>query len=248
MRRLMTLMFLLGMILTLPAVAEEVVVSPTPTATPKSDSVAEGYIAPATPTPVPTPEPPPLRDDPLLINAVEIAHRIDILAENELFLRYNFSQAVTNEIIEAVSYGDHARPAHAYYLDGQALIDALYAGADPSQIPDFTRVELLRDLVDGLPELLWGRRESVEMYALSAFSRYKVFAQPGAQGCGLFLMLYEEASPVLVTWQAYNDCVDVAAFFMPDATLAAAADAEMVSAWFAGKGLPVVAFEEVPLT
>ena len=238
------LVFLCALLLALPVFAEEAVA----TATPTPNSIAEGYVAPATPTPAPTPELPPLRDDPMLINVVEIAHRLDILAENEMFLRYSFSAVVTKEMIEGVSYGDHTRPARVYHLDGQALIAALYAGADPSQIPDFSRMELRRDLVDELPELLWGRRESVELALLSTFSRYKVFALPGAEGCGIFILLYEDASPVMVTWKAYNDCADASAFFMPDEVLAAAADAEDVSAWFAGKGLPAVAFEEVPLT
>lgn len=247
MKRLMSLLLALGMMLTLPALAEEASPTAAPTSTPTPNSVAEGYVAPATPTPVPTPEPPPLRDDPMLINIVEIAHRIDILAENELFRAY-YASTLEDSVVEKVTYGDHTRPAHVYHLDGQTLIDGLYAGADPSVIPDFTRVELRRDLVEELPELLWGNRDATEMYLLSLLARYKVFAQPGAEGCGLFFLIYQDASPVMVTWQAYNDCVDVAAFFMPDETLAAAANAEDVSAWFAGLGMPAVAFEEVPLT
>ena len=242
MKRILTLVC--ALLLALPAFAEEAA----PTATPTPNSIAEGYVAPATPTPAPMPELPPLRDDPMLLNVVEIAHRIDILAENEMFLRYTFSSVVTPEMIDSVSYGDHSRPARMYQLDGQALIAALYAGVEPSQRPDFGRVELRRDLVDELPELLWGRRESVELAILSTFSRYKVFALPGAEGSGIFILQYTDASPVMVTWEGYNDCVDVSAFFMPDAALAEAADADAVSAWFAGKGLPAVAFEEVPLT
>lgn len=240
MKRILTLVC--ALLLALPAFAEEA--APTPT----SNSVAEGYTAPATPTPAPTPELPPLRDDPMLLNVVEIAHRLDILAENDLFRSYYVAATVEESVLESVTYGDHTRPAHVYHLDGQALIDGLYAGAEPSAIPDFTRVELRRDLVGELPELLWGSRESSELYVLTLLARYKVFAQPGAEGCGLFFLVYEDASPVMVTWEAYNDCVDVAAFFMPDDNLAAAADAEDVSAWFAGMGFPVVPFEEVPLT
>lgn len=242
MKRILTLVC--ALLLALPAFAEEAA----PTSTPTSNSVAEGYTAPATPTPAPTPELPPLRNDPMLLNVVEIAHRLDILAENDLFRSYYVAATVEESVLESVTYGDHTRPAHVYHLDGQALIDGLYAGAEPSAIPDFTRVELRRDLVGELPELLWGSRESSELYVLTLLARYKVFAQPGAEGCGLFFLVYEDASPVMVTWEAYNDCVDVAAFFMPDDNLAAAADAEDVSAWFAGMGFPVVPFEEVPLT
>ena len=230
------------MLLAVPALAEDAAPTPTP------DSVVAGYQAPATPTPTPAPELPPLRDDPMLQHVVEIAHRIDILAENERFMYYYTYEEVSREQIEAVSWGSHARPAKAYHLDGQTLIDALYAGADASQLLDFTRPELMGDLVGELPEILWGRREESELSLLALLARYKVFALEREAGCGLFLLLYEDASPVLVTWKAYNGCVEAAAVFMPDAELAAAADCQAASAWFASKGMPVVAFEEVPLT
>lgn len=238
------LMLLCALLLVTPAMAEEA----NPAVTPEPDSVVEGgYEAPATPTPVPTPEPPPLRDDPLLQNVVEIAHRIDILAENEAFMfQYTYGM-VNEEQIEAVSYGDHSRPARAFHLNGQALIDALYAGTDRVDMLDFTRPELLSDLVGELPEILWGRREDAELSILNMLARYKVFALEEAQGCGMFFLLYEEGSPVLVTWMAVNGCVDASAFFIPDDELAAATNAEMVADWFAGKGMPTVPVEEVPL-
>ena len=128
------------------------------------------------------------------------------------------------------------------------MIDALQAGVEPSQRLDFTRPELLRDLVDELPELLWGNREDTERYVLSVLWRYKIFASPGADGCGVFFLLYADATPVIVTWSAQADCVKVSACFMPDENLAAVADAKGMSDWFNAMGMPVVTFEEVPLT
>ena len=171
----------------------------------------------------------------------------DLSREIEVLMAY-LPQQMSEEEIEAVAYGSHVRPARVFHLNGQTLIDALYAGADPSQMLDFTRPELRRDLVGELPEHLWGLREDAQISLLSHLARYKVFALPGAQGCGVFFMLYEDASPVMVTWEAYNDCMNTAAFFMPDEGLAAVTNAEELSAWFAGKGMPEVRFEEVPLT
>lgn len=242
MKKLLVLLILA--LLALPALAEEA--SPTPA--PTTDSMAEGYTAPITPAPAPTPELPPLRDDPMLQNVVEIAHRIDLLAESKLFRSHFVAYTVPGEVVDKITYGDHTRPEKVYHLNGQAFIEALYQGADASQIPDFTRVELRRDLVGELPEHFWGQRAAEELYVLSVLSRYKVFALPGAEGCGVFFLLYQEASPVMVTWEAYNDCVGVSAFFMPDEALAAVTNAEELSAWFAGFGMPMVVFEEVPLT
>lgn len=244
----MILVSLCALLLVLPVFAEE---DSTPTAvssSPTPNSVVEGYVAEATPTPAPTPELPPLRDDPMIQNVVEIAHRLDQLAESKLFCAYFLSSSVDASVLEAVSYGDHTQPVKAYYLDGQAFIEALYAGADPADIPDFTRFELRRDLVSDLPELLWGNRDTYELYALSMLARYKVFALPDMEGCGLFFLQYQDASPVMVTWEGYNGCVDVGGFFMPDEALAAVTDAEGMTAWFASFGMPEVTFEEVPLT
>lgn len=243
MKRLIAL--LLCLLMALPALAEE---APTPTPAPISDSIAEGYIAPATATPAPTPELPPLGDDPMLQNIVEIAHRIDLLAESQLFRVQYINSVVTDEMIDAVAYGDHSRPAQVFHMDGQQMINALQAGLEPSQRLDFTRPELIRDLVDELPELLWGTREDTERHVLSVLWRYKVFAAPDAEGCGVFFMLYDGASPILVTWMANEGCVKVSACFMPDEALTAVKDAQGAAEWFASKGMPAVTFEEVPLT
>lgn len=240
-----SLLVLCALLLVVPALAEEP--SPTPSATPDS-VVAGGYTALETPTPVPTPEPPPLRDDPMLQNVVEIAHRIDILAENERFINYFTYGSIRRDQIEKLTYGDHTRPAQAFHLSGETLIDALHAGAEPEQMLDFTRPELQWDLVNELPEILWGRQEELDLAILALLARYKVFALEGAEGCGLFLLLYDEAAPVIVTWAAQQECVCAAAFFMPDETLANASTTEDVSTWFASAGMPVVTFEEVPLT
>lgn len=239
------LILVCALMLAIPAFAEETA-EPTPSPTP--NSIVEGYVAPVAATPIPTPELPPLRDDPVLTHMVEIAQRIDLLAENGMFRRFFIPASIPESAIEAVSYGAHARPVRVFHLSGQALIDALYAGADQAQRLDFARPELMRDLVEELPELLWGRRSDEELHLLNVFSRYKVFAARGAYGCGVFFMLYEDAAPVMIAWMAENDCMRMAAFFMPDETLAAVTDTQGLSAWFAGMGMPPVTFEEVPLT
>ncbi len=224
--------------------------TPAPTATPRpakqADSVVEGGIA--TPTPTPRPELPPLRDDAMVINLVEISQRIDLLAKNERFMgAFNFA-ALADEDIARLTRGDHTRPRVVYHVSGDQLIQGLYAGQDASSMLDFTRPELLRDLVGELPEMLWGRRESAELSMLSHLARFKVFAAPEKSGCGLYMLLYEDATPIVVSWYAQQGAVEMAAFFMPIAELEAVASADDMAAWFAAQGMPEVVFEEVPLT
>lgn len=241
MKKILVLLCALG--LAVSALAEPVA----PAASQAVESLVEGgYITPAAATAAPVPELPPLREDPMLQQVVEIAHRIDMLAENDRFMKHNV--AVQDEVIEAVSYGDHARPVRAFHLAGQQLIDVMFSGVPAEQRPDFTRPELLHDLVNELPEMLWASQPAERIPVLGTLARYKIFALPGAKGCGIYVLQYKEGAPVLVTWYASNDCVNAAAWFMPDKALAAAADAAAVSAWFAAFGLPAAAFEEVPLT
>lgn len=234
------LLLLFCLLMACPVFAED---APNPT----PDSVVEGgYTAPATPTPVPTPEPPPLRDDPLLQHAVELASRIDLLAEDDTY-RLQFFGAYA-ETVKALSYGAHIRPSAAYELPGQALMDALNAGADADNAIDFTRYEFRSDLMNELLEVLSGRRESTELSCLMELARSKYFTLDAADGCGVMILLYEEAAPVGITWVSDGGCVCMSAFFLPDETLAAAQDASAVSAWFTGVGMPTVTFQEVPLT
>lgn len=240
MKKILILLCALGM--TLSALAEPSV----PAASEAVASLVEGgYVLPAE-TAAPAPELPPLREDPILLHAVEIAHRIDMLAENDRFMQLNMP--LQHDVIEAVSYGDHARPVRAFHLAGRQLIDVMFDGVPVDQRPDFTRQELLHDLVNELPEVFWASQPAERIPVLGMLARYKIFALPGATGCGIYVLQYTDGAPVLVTWYAANDCVSAAAWFMPDQTLAEAADAAAVSAWFAGFGLPAVGFEEVPLT
>lgn len=241
MKKILILLCALGM--TLSALADPAV----PAASEAVASLVEGgYIIPAAEPTAPAPALPPLREDPILLHAVEIAHRIDMLAENDRFMQLN--KPLPHDVIEAVSYGDHTRPVRAFHLAGRQLIDVMFDGVPVDQRPDFTRPELLHDLVNELPEVFWASQPAERIPVLGMLSRYKIFALPGAAGCGIYVLQYTDGAPVLVTWYAANDCVSAAAWFMPDQTLAEAADAAAVSAWFAGFGLPAAAFEEVPLT
>lgn len=217
------------------------------TATPRPDVLAtpEGerrLITTATPRPTDAPLP----ADGFYANAVEIARRIDLLAESSVFMAncdYTYSSKAE---IEAVSGGDHTTPARIYALNAEALTEALFGNMpEGAVLPDLERPELRRDLMEQLPDILRGQREEQELSLISLLHRFKVFAWEDAQGCGLLVMLYEDAVPVLVTWYADNGAVCMSASFLPDEALSACESAQQVSDWFAGKGLPPAAFEEV---
>ncbi|MBQ8201693.1 MAG: hypothetical protein IJZ74_08000 [Clostridia bacterium] len=254
------LLIMLSLLLCVPlAVAEGGMTIPVGTAeppltdAPAPEPTPTPYFAPnAVPTATPMPTPVVLPDDPFMTHAIEIAYRIELLAENNRFLWATGAYGVTEEMIESVSFGEHIMPSRIFHVSGDALAQALYSGAGGNAAAtatdltlDFTRPELRRDLVESLPQMLWGVREESELYLLMILSRCKIFASPDTEGCGFFIMLYEGGAPVMLPWYAEGGAVSLAAMFLPDDELEACMTAEEVSAWFAGRGMPPVAFEEV---
>lgn len=257
MKKLLPILLLLLCMAAMPAQALTPTLSPTPectpapTATPEATRVPDMIAMPdgetrpvVTATPRPTDAP--LPADPFMANAIEIARRIDLLAESSLFIySWDYSGA-TQAQLEAVSGGDHTNPVRVYEMTGEGMLEALSAIApEGSTLPDLSRAELRRDLVNALPDMLLGDRPDEELSLIHLLWRYKVFACEGVEGCGMLLMLYEGATPVALTWYADQGAVSMSACFMPDDALAACQSAEEAAAWFAGKGLPAVTFEEV---
>lgn len=223
------------------AIAEEP--TPSPTRVPDMIAVPEG-TARETATPRPTDAP--LPEDPFMAHAIEISRRIELLARSRSFLfHYEFSN-LTWEQIDDLTRGDHPNPVRIFEMTGDAMLTALSAAApEGSVMPDLSRVELRRDLVSDLPEMLMTELTFDEQSLLYTLWRVKVFACADAEGCGLMTLLYEDAVPVLVMWYADRGAVSMSACFMPDDVLAACTTAEQVAEWFASRGLPEAAFREV---
>lgn len=253
-----TLLLLLMLLCFTAAAAEEApsAPAPTPTATlaptaapsptPVPDMVAQpdATRAPIT-TATPRPTDAPLPEDPFMANAVEIARRIDMLAKSEVFMAYCDSTYSSEEEIKAVSWGDHTWPARVFHVGGSALVEAMSDGVSDSAWLDMSRVEIRRDLVDSLPDMLLYGMDEAAADLVSLLARMKIFASDLPEDCGFMVMLYDDAAPIVLPWYSDEGAVSISAFFMPDEALAACESAEAVSAWFAEKGLPTVAFEEV---
>lgn len=234
-----------------PAQTAEAVETPAPTRVPDMIAVPEGEKRPlATRTPRPTDAP--LPEDPFMANAVEIARRIDLLAESSLFIVYWDGSGTSLSQRKAISRGDHTNPVAAYEMTGESMLAALTAhmsaqiSAQPDlPQPDLSRPEIRRDLVTALPDMLLADLPEDELDLIRTLWRYKVFADDRPDGCGLMFLLYEDATPVAITWYTERGAVNMSACFMPDEALEACRNAQEVAAWFSGKGLPAVAFEEV---
>ncbi len=237
-RRLIRLLLALCvLLLSIPAALAEPVPTDTPTPYVMQNAIPTASLMPTAA---------PVEEDAFLSHAVEIAHRISVLAANPHAMAHLWFEPMNEAILDELRTGDHTKPQRIFHVSGEELIRALYGPEDDAAARlDFTRPELRRDLVESLPDMLLGRREIFDLQVLHYLARYKTFAETDVEGCGFFIMLYGEDTPVVLPWYTERGAASIAAFFMPDDELKACTDAEAVSAWFAGKGLPAVRFEEI---
>lgn len=241
------LLFLVLALMCCGAALAESAATPTPAPTPVPDMLAQPDATrrPIT-TATPRPADAPLPEDVFIGNAVEIARRMDMLAKSGTFYDYCNRSDADKELWDAVSRGDHTMPARIYALSGENLVAALMTGAPEGAAgPDLTRADIRSDLVASLPDVFLVGRDNEEVLVIQSLGRFKVFAADIPEGCGLMLMLYEDAVPVIGYWYTDRGAVSVSAYFLPDETLAACDSPEAASAWFQMMGMPAAAFEEV---
>lgn len=226
------------------AAAEEPTATPAPTPVP--DVIAQPDatrrpIATATPRPADAPLP----EDPFLGHAVEIARRMDLMAKSSVYFQYCNRSDATPERWEAVTRGDHTTPVHIFSLSGEELRNGLTGGPENAPWLDLSRTEIRRDIVASLPDMMFAGMETDDVRLVQMMGRYKIFAADVPDDCGLLVMLYEDATPVICFWYSNQGAVSISAFYMPDPALEACASPEEVAVWFAQMNMPLVRFEEV---
>ncbi|MBQ2952699.1 MAG: hypothetical protein IJE07_04010 [Clostridia bacterium] len=230
------------------AQAEDVTPTATPSPTPVPDIIAqpEKEERRVTTTATPRPADAPLPEDEFIANVVEIARRMDMLTKSSVYYNYCNRSGATWTRWQALTRGDHTTPVRILSLDGESLRMAL-TGGEPENSPwfDLGRQELRQDMVTSLPDVMYVGMDSDDVSTCRSLARYKVYASDMPDDCGLLILLYEDAVPIVSPWYSNEGAVCVCAFLMPDEVLEACQTPEDVSAWFAGLGMPEVSFEEV---
>lgn len=221
--------------------------TPTPAPTPVPDMLAQPDATrrPIT-TATPRPADAPLPEDVFIGNAVEIARRMDMLAKSGTFYDYCNRTGASKTLWDATTRGDHTMPVRMYSLSGENLVAALTAGVpEGAAVLDLSRVDIRHDLVSTLPDMLFVGRDGEEVSLIQGLGRYKVFAADIPEGCGILVLLYEDAVPIVCYWYTDRGAVSISAFFLPDETLAACDSPEAAADWFQTQGMPAAVFEEV---
>lgn len=152
----------------------------------------------------------------LLRHAVELGWELDKLAEDEDHIaKYAVDEAV-HELIRQLAAGDRTTPSKVLALDFSIVNDMI--SPDIADLPELAQRSVMKQ-VPGLLMSSMANAYGVRTAAAFAVVRASdVFAASDVAGQGLWLLNYEDASPVAVAWYAENGAVAMeAAILMPDA-------------------------------
>lgn len=183
---------------------------------------------------------PALAEDSLTDRAVDLAAACDALAEDEAYVSAMIGSGNSGIItlIESWAAGNHDQPEMVVRVDTANLLKdmiALYGTGLQNGLPDTTVEALNRRLPMTLPSM-FNATEGAETLAASTIATSSVIFASDAQGSGLFVLLYEDATPVMAAWYAENGAVSMQATFMAQEELAACQSAEDVAAWLKEQG------------
>ena len=155
----------------------------------------------------------------LIVKAEALAAELDALAENEAYIKELSLEEQVVDMILGWGAGNHDTPARVLMLDFSMFMGALVQEI-PAEAPEAGRVMLHRSLGQVLLQAATNAG-GADMVAASAVARTTTtFAAPVLNDSGVFLLLYEDATPVGVSWYAEEGAVSMTAVFLPDATAA----------------------------
>lgn len=176
---------------------------------------------------------PALAENQLVMHAVTLARQMDALAGNETCLRVmSLSKKIATHVMTWAE-GDHDQPRLIVLADAtEALVAMRQELMQQEGIPEEMIDRLLyHQNVLTLPQRLAARQGAETLAAVSSVQTGMLLAEPEAAGAGVFILLYEAAVPVLVSWYAQNGAVSMSAMFVPDEGLAAQTSARAVEVW-----------------
>ncbi len=177
--------------------------------------------------------------DTLAQEACRLAQRIDELADNDMYLKLMLSSEDVIGAAKAFGQGDRSQPAMMVSVDlstaGAAMLDMI--AREGVVLDQTTREAVMSRLKTSLLVSAVATRGTLTLAASSALTAGDFFAFDMEAGDGLFILFYEDACPVAVTWVAQKGAVSMSAMFLPLEELADCTTPEMVADWFASAGM-----------
>ena len=165
-----------------------------------------------------------LAEDTLLARAVSLSQQMTERAGNEAWLPWMTDDATVRSTV--MQWGMENRDEPRLILEAEAAMPETQALAAQLVAP-------------------------LGAFTLSAASivQTEVIFAANLEGSGFYLLLYDRAAPVLVSWYAERGAVGMCASVLPFDDLSACATAEEATAWFSAHGvsLPMKQAQETPL-
>ena len=141
----------------------------------------------------------------LVDRAIALGAELDALAEDEEYLAQFMVTGMEKEIIHAFAEGERTTPVRIVALDTNGMLEQLTFQA--TTLPEAAWRNLQQLLPTALVNSLNGQMGSDWLVAAMYLRITQMFPAPDVTGQGVWILYYEDASPVAVSWYAENDAV-----------------------------------------
>lgn len=156
-------------------------------------------------------------------NAFLLAQRLNAMTETNVLEKhlamYGASADEVMAHVGTLCQGDRGEPVQAVSLTVE-LKDFLAQLGQESGFPALTDEQwhwLTRKLVLALPNAINGRYGVTAVLTMSMVRQSCVFAAPGQDAAGVYILLYDTGAPVMVTWYREQNAVSMSASFLEGA-------------------------------
>ena len=173
-------------------------------------------------------------EESLAARAGRLGAKLDVILKDTAYIDLLTGSAAIGDIVKAWGQEDHAVPGIILQVETASLADQMLQQA--WQLSGEAKAELSRKMPMTLASQLNAAYGTETLAAASACAVSSVFAH-GAQGSGLFIILYRESMPVFVSWYAENGAVHMQAMIVADEELAVCRNADDFNAWMQDQGM-----------
>lgn len=178
-----------------------------------------------------------LAEDLLTDKAVELVQRMDALAGSaEYRACIGVNGGEMGRMVDGFAAGAHDQPRMMVAVDISPFTALIM---DQVTLDPIAREELLGKMASAMVMQLVSARGTSTLAAVNSMMTGTIFAMEGEAARGVYLLLYENATPAAVSWTAKSGAVSMTAMFLPDDDLAACSSAQAVNDWFTARDVPV---------
>lgn len=184
-----------------------------------------------------------LAEDDLVDQAVTLVQRMDALAGNATYRAcISVSGGEMGRMVDEFAAGDHEQPRMVIAVDISEFTEQVMGqvATFDAALDPVAREELLSKMANSVVLQLVSAKGVNTLAAVNSMTTGTIFAREGEEARGVYLLLFEDATPAAVSWTARNGAASMTAMFLPDDELAACQSAQAVDDWFEARDVPVV--------